>query len=415
MALVLLAILLPAFLRASAYPHRPHRYPDHGHGHWHWHPGSDDDETSTSVSVTVTGGVPAPTSVEVPPVELPGPTSVDPELPGTTTVEFPDTETDVPTPTAAPVPEPTETETETETDDDAETETETEVETSTGAPAPTEAPEESSTEAPEEPSTEAPAPAPAPTTAPTPGAKVSFPANAKFDYQIGGPYTPASDVKVVTRDHSASPAAGLYNICYINAFQTQPDAASWWKSGGRDGLLLRNKNGGYFEDPDWEGEMFLDTSTAAKRTSLAAIINGWIDECAQKGFNAIEPDNLDTFTRSNGLLTADNNLQLAKLFTDHAHSLGLAVAQKNTGGELGSRGKSVAGFDFAVAEECEQWEECDTYTDVYGANMVEIEYTDGGKSAFSAACSARGSSISVILRDRNVVPKGSGSYSYQEC
>uniref|UniRef100_A0A0W0GD17 Putative glycoside hydrolase family 114 protein n=1 Tax=Moniliophthora roreri TaxID=221103 RepID=A0A0W0GD17_MONRR len=40
------------------------------------------------------------------------------------------------------------------------------------------------------------------------------PANAKFDYQIGGAYTPASDVAVVSRDRTDSPAAGKYNICY---------------------------------------------------------------------------------------------------------------------------------------------------------------------------------------------------------
>jgi len=34
----------------------------------------------------------------------------------------------------------------------------------------------------------------------------------------------------VSRDHSDKAADGLYNICYINAFQTQPDAESFWKS-----------------------------------------------------------------------------------------------------------------------------------------------------------------------------------------
>jgi Glycoside-hydrolase family GH114 len=40
-------------------------------------------------------------------------------------------------------------------------------------------------------------------------------------------------------------------------------------------------------------EIILDTSTAAKRTEIATILNGWIDECADDGFNAVEPDNLD--------------------------------------------------------------------------------------------------------------------------
>ena len=60
--------------------------------------------------------------------------------------------------------------------------------------------------------------------------KVTLPtANATFDYQIGGPYTPAKGVTAVSRDRSAKPATGLYNICYVNAFQAQPDALSWWQ------------------------------------------------------------------------------------------------------------------------------------------------------------------------------------------
>ncbi|WP_137022962.1 endo alpha-1,4 polygalactosaminidase, partial [Streptomyces albus] len=47
------------------------------------------------------------------------------------------------------------------------------------------------------------------------------PAHADFDYQIGGAYTPPKGVKAVSRDHTAKPADGLYNICYVNAFQAQ--------------------------------------------------------------------------------------------------------------------------------------------------------------------------------------------------
>ncbi|KAJ6489095.1 hypothetical protein C8R45DRAFT_1074181 [Mycena sanguinolenta] len=154
---------------------------------------------------------------------------------------------------------------------------------------------------------------------------------------------------------------------------------------------------------------------SANLTAIATILNGWIDTCHSKGFDAIEPDNLDTFTRSDNFLTAADNLALAKLFTDHAHSLGLAVAQKNTGAELGASGKSTAGFDFAVAEECQEYTECDSYTAVYGNEMLEMEYTDNGIAAWNAACAARGSVISVIYRDRDVVTPSSKTYHYQEC
>ncbi|MFD0524047.1 endo alpha-1,4 polygalactosaminidase [Paractinoplanes durhamensis] len=122
------------------------------------------------------------------------------------------------------------------------------------------------------------------------------PANGRFDYQLGGAYPPDTNVKIVDRDRTAKPAPGVYSICYVNAFQTQPGENSWWQRHHND-LLLREKDG-YVEDEDWPDERLLDISTAAKRTALAGIIGGWFADCAKAGFRAVEPDNLDSYTRS---------------------------------------------------------------------------------------------------------------------
>ena len=112
------------------------------------------------------------------------------------------------------------------------------------------------------------------------------PKNAGFDYQIGGAYTPPSGVKIVSRDHTAEPAEGLYNICYVNAFQTQPGAEGEW-----DDLLLKDDNGDVVYDGKWK-EAVLDTREADQRKRIAEKVNGWVDDCAAKGFDAVEPDNL---------------------------------------------------------------------------------------------------------------------------
>ena len=125
------------------------------------------------------------------------------------------------------------------------------------------------------------------------------PAHAGFDYQIGGAYTPPAGVSVVGRDHEDAPAAGLYNICYVNAFQAQEGAEGDWNSG----LLLHDANGDIVYDGDW-GEALLDVSTAAKRQAIADKVDGWIDDCAAKGYQAVEPDNYDSYTRSKKLLTS---------------------------------------------------------------------------------------------------------------
>lgn len=234
------------------------------------------------------------------------------------------------------------------------------------------------------------------------------PANAKFDYQIGGAYAPPAGVSVVSRDRKATPAAGLYTICYVNAFQTQPDEIAWWQA-NHDDLLLKDGSGQYVVDGDW-GENLLDVSTAAKRTAIAAIVNGWIDGCAASGFKAVEPDNIDSWTRSEGLLTQANAVAFLKLLAPHAHARNLAIAQKNTA-ELGTAGRG-AGLDFAIAEECGRYDECDAFTSVYGSNVIVIEYT---KSAFRKACTKWGASLSVVLRDVLVTAPGSRTYQYDAC
>src|SRR5262245_56241531 len=108
------------------------------------------------------------------------------------------------------------------------------------------------------------------------------PSHALFDYQIGGRYPPPVGVRVVTRDHGDRPAAGLYNICYVNAFQAQPDTESEWGD-----LLLRDGNDDIVYDDQW-GEAMLDIRSAGKRERIAARVNGWIDQCANKGFQAVE-------------------------------------------------------------------------------------------------------------------------------
>lgn len=239
------------------------------------------------------------------------------------------------------------------------------------------------------------------------------PANAQFDYQLGGPYRPAPSVRIVDRDRTARAAAGKYSICYVNAYQTQPDEKSFWTS-RHSALLLRNASGRYVTDPGYPDEILLDTRTPAKRAGIAAVMARWFAGCKASGYKAIEPDNLDSWTRSGGLLTRLGNVALARLLARQAHARGLAIAQKNAS-EIAPLHASI-GFDFAVAEECHAYSECGAYRAAYGNRVYEIEYTDnGGTANFIAACSALGSKISIVYRDRDIVPAGTDGYTYRSC
>lgn len=249
------------------------------------------------------------------------------------------------------------------------------------------------------------------------GEVVPPPTGAVVDYQIGGAYSPAPDVGVVIRDRSEQPAEGLYSICYVNAFQAQPGEAAVWDERDPD-LILRTAGGDAVEDEDW-GEPLLDISTSAKRTRLVEIVDGWLTDCAARGFRAVEPDNLDSWTRSSGRLTRAHAVEFARLVVERAHSHGLAAAQKNAA-ELTDDEIRRVGFDFAIAEDCQRFSwgrgsECDRYMSVYGDRVIEIEYSDAGTGAFDAACRARGDRISVLLRDRDVTPRGERGYVSRSC
>jgi len=233
------------------------------------------------------------------------------------------------------------------------------------------------------------------------------PAGGALDYQLGGAYDPPAGVQIVARDRAASPADGLYNICYVNAFQTQPGELDRWP----DALLLHEDKDTLVHDPDWPDEVILDTRQSA---SIADVVVPWIRGCADDGFDAVEFDNLDTYTRTGGALTRDDNLALATLLVTAAHDAGLAAGQKNAA-EDAPLLHSRAGFDFAVTEECVAYDECDAYTSVYGEHVLAIEYPDTLTVPFAQACAAPGRPASLVLRDRDLVTPGEAGYAYERC
>lgn len=235
------------------------------------------------------------------------------------------------------------------------------------------------------------------------------PAGAVPDYQLGGAYDPATGVGVVGRDRGDDPADGVYSICYVNGFQTQPGELDEWP----DDLLLQGDDGPVF-DPDWPDEVLLDTSTSARREAIAALVGPWIEGCAAAGFQAVEFDNLDTYSRSDGALSLDDNLALATLFVEIAHDAGLAAGQKNAAEDAVDLHER-AGFDFAVVEECAAYRECGAYTAVYGDHVIDIEYTDELPRPFAEVCADPETPDSVVLRDRRLLTVGTEGHVFETC
>jgi len=237
------------------------------------------------------------------------------------------------------------------------------------------------------------------------------PAGALFDSQLGGAYDPPAGASVVVRDSTEDPAPDAYSICYVNGFQTQPGEGAHWLDEHPE-LVLRDDSGDPVVDPGWPDEYLLDTSTAGRRERIAAILGTVVASCATRGFDAVEIDNLDSWTRSGGALDIEGAVDLAARYARVSHSLGLAIAQKNAA-EWSGRLRDEVGFDFAVTEECMRYEECGAYLEAYDGLVYDIEY--GSADEFAAACANPARPASMIRRDAELAPAGSPGYVFETC
>ncbi|PWD51276.1 hypothetical protein C8046_12025 [Serinibacter arcticus] len=239
------------------------------------------------------------------------------------------------------------------------------------------------------------------------------PTSGPFDYQLGEPYGEAGEFAVVGRDVTADPLEGAYNVCYLNGFQTQPGALTSWEDEHPDALL--REDGALVMDPDWPDEAVLDPTTPDQREAILAVVGPQIDTCAEKGFDAVELDNLDTFLRFDGV-AREGALALASEYVGRAHDAGLAVGQKNAA-DVGEAAREEAGFDFAVVEECAVYDECGAYREVYGEHVLQIEYSDTLDDAltFDDVCADPDRAPLTVLRDRLLVGSDSPDHEREQC
>lgn len=214
------------------------------------------------------------------------------------------------------------------------------------------------------------------------------------------------------RDATAQPEPGAYSICYVNGFQTQPGERELFP----DELLLRGLDGKPVVDPEWPDEFVLDPSSPQQRQGILDRVGPVIAGCADHGFDAVEIDNLDTFTRFEQI-DQDGALELARSYVSRAHDRGLAVGQKNTA-EITRAARDELGFDLAVTEECGAFDECAAYTGVYGEHVLQIEYPDtlaDAGTSFDEVCRLRDRAPHAILRDRALAPAGAEGHLYEAC
>jgi hypothetical protein len=173
-----------------------------------------------------------------------------------------------------------------------------------------------------------------------------------------------NDAPVVASLHSK----GRKVICYLSAGSWEdwrPDAAKF------PAVVKGNSNG-------WPGEKWLDIR---RLDVLGPIMEARLDLCRQKGFDAVEPDNVDGYTNNTGFpLTYQDQLRFNIFLANAAHARGLSIGLKN---DLGQIGDLVTAFDWALNEQCFQYNECQTL----------LPFVAAGKAVFIAEYSTPTSSF----------------------
>lgn len=163
---------------------------------------------------------------------------------------------------------------------------------------------------------------------------------------------------VVTKLHQLGHKA----ICYV-------DVGSW-ESFRPDQAKFPNAVRGNPLD-GFADEKWLDIRNIG---ALAPVIKARFTQCKNKGFDAVEPDNVDGYTNDTGFpLTPGDQLRYNEWIAKLAHQMGLGVALKNDGDQTGTL---VRYFDFELDEQCYEYTECNLllpFTQAHKA-VFEVEY-----------------------------------------
>ncbi|HYM55545.1 MAG TPA: endo alpha-1,4 polygalactosaminidase [Solirubrobacteraceae bacterium] len=182
-------------------------------------------------------------------------------------------------------------------------------------------------------------------------------------------------------------------ICYIDvgtAESFRPDYSSF------PAAVLGRSNG-------WPGERWLDIRWL---DVLEPIMAARFQMCREKGFDAVEPDNIEGYANKSGFpLTAEDQLAFNEWVAEAVHSLGMAVLQKNDGEQTPQLRPY---FDGALTEQCNQYRECGDFQPYLAAGepVLNAEYSVAPKRfcAPDAAAGIMGARFNLALNGRRFQP-----------
>lgn len=171
--------------------------------------------------------------------------------------------------------------------------------------------------------------------------------------------------------------AGRKAVCYMSA-------GTWenWRP-DRDDFPEEVKGKRY---SGWRGERWLDIR---RLDLLEPIIKARLEQCKQKGFDGVEFDNIDGYLHETGFpLTYEDQLKYNIFLANEAHLRGLNAGYKNNPGQIQ---ELLPYFDWALVEQCVQYDECDLY----------IPFVQAGKPVMAAEYKGKIARLCSTLNNLN--------------
>ncbi|GAA3673610.1 endo alpha-1,4 polygalactosaminidase [Nonomuraea antimicrobica] len=172
-------------------------------------------------------------------------------------------------------------------------------------------------------------------------------------------------------------ARGAKAICYIDAGSIEefrPDYqqfVDWHKKNGNS--LLGKPFSEEFPNERWANL----NNDKGQRDFLLKMMAARVDKCVQAGFDGVEFDVVNAHEEGKSVtgwnITPATQLVYNRALADLAHAKGLSVALKN---DLSQAKQLVSSFDYAVNEECFQYEECESLSVFVkaGKPVFHVEY-----------------------------------------
>ena len=219
-------------------------------------------------------------------------------------------------------------------------------------------------------------------------------------YDIDGENATAADVAAIH-------AAGAIAVCYVDVGTLEQGRADY-------GQFPSSVIGPAVQG--WPEENWL-LATAANQSILLPLMQARFKNwCQAKGFDAVEADNLDGWTNIPSITQADNvtyDMTIGSL----AHALHLSIGLKNVLTDVSGSDFTnfVAGFDWALNEQCYEYGECSAYTQSgsfipSGKAVWDVEY-----NVAPNCTQANQAHLNAQQTDLDLVGATSNGYTYTPC